>query len=123
MPGKFRRGMVVDIVLGPIDDGTTVGRELQKTRPCVVLQNDVGNANSSVTIVAAISAAEAGHKEFPVTVFVPKGEGGLSSDSLVLCNQINTVSQQRFGKTYGMLNADTMRKIDRALRISFGLGN
>ncbi len=93
MPGEYRRGDVVEIDLSPIDLGITVGRELRKTRPCVILQNDIGNANSSTTIVAAISSAEAGHKLFPVIVFVPKGEAGLLIDSLVLCNQIRTVSK------------------------------
>ncbi len=121
MPGEYRRGDVVEIDLSPIDLGITVGRELRKTRPCVILQNDIGNANSSTTIVAAISSAEAGHKLFPVIVFVPKGEAGLLIDSLVLCNQIRTVSKDRVGKTYGRLSASIMQKVDHALKISLAL--
>jgi mRNA interferase MazF len=53
MPGKCVRGNVVLVNLDP-----TVGHEIQKTRPCVVIQNDIGNAHSPLVIVAAIEGAE-----------------------------------------------------------------
>jgi mRNA-degrading endonuclease toxin of MazEF toxin-antitoxin module len=53
MPGKVSRGSVVDVNLDP-----SVGREMMKTRPCVVIQNDIGNQNSKLTIVAAMTGAE-----------------------------------------------------------------
>ena len=41
MPGKMTRGTVVEVDLDPI-----IGHEISKSRPCVVIQNDVGNAAS-----------------------------------------------------------------------------
>jgi mRNA interferase MazF len=108
--------MVIEINLDP-----TVGYEIRKSRPCVVIQNDVGNAYSPLTIVAALEGAEHVPKLYPVNVLVKKGEAGLAKDSVVLCNQLRTVDEQRFGKIYGKLSGPTMRKIDRALRISLAL--
>ena len=34
----------------------TVGHEIRKTRPAVIIQNDISNQHSPVTIVAAISS-------------------------------------------------------------------
>jgi mRNA-degrading endonuclease toxin of MazEF toxin-antitoxin module len=34
----------------------TVGSEIQKTRPALVIQNDIGNQYSPITIVAAITS-------------------------------------------------------------------
>jgi mRNA-degrading endonuclease toxin of MazEF toxin-antitoxin module len=45
----------------------------------------------------------------------------LKKDSLVLCDQIRTVDQQRFGRFFGVLSPETMRAVDRALMISLGL--
>jgi len=116
MPGKCVRGMVIEINLDP-----TVGREIKKSRPCVVIQNDIGNAHSSLTIVAAITDAAHVPKLYPVNLFVPRGEGGLAKDSVVLLNQIRTVDEIRFGKIYGKLSAALMKEIDKALRISLSL--
>src|SRR6266851_10491839 len=116
MPGKCVRGTVLDINLDP-----TLGHEQSKTRPCVVIQNEIGNKNAPTTIVAVITGAENIKRPFPVNVRIPHGEGGLRKDSVVLCSQIRTVDEIRFGKTYGQLGTATMKKIDTALRISLQL--
>lgn len=116
MPGKVVRGMVVDVRLDP-----TLGREIRKKRPCVVIQNDIGNKNSALVIVAAITGAEHIRKAPPIWVFVPKGEGGLDKDSYVSCHQIRTVDESRLGDVRGQLNAKTMKQVDEAVRISLSL--
>ena len=116
MPGRCVRGMVIEINLDP-----TVGHEIRKSRPCLVIQNDVGNAHSPLTIVAAIEGAEHIRRPFPVNVLVKKGDGGLIKDSVILCNQIRTVDERRLGRVYGKLNEATLRKVDQALRISLAL--
>ena len=116
MPGKCVRGTVIEVDLDPI-----VGHEIEKSRPCVVIQNDIGNKYSPITIVAAIEGAEHVRKVYPVDVWVAKGEGGLEKDSVVLGNQIRSVDELRFRKIYGSFSNSTMEKIDRALRISLAL--
>jgi len=116
MADKWRRGHVIDFNLDP-----TIGSEMSKTRPCVVIQNNVGNEKCHTTIIAPITDAEHGSKDYPFAVWVPKGEGGLEKDSLVLCNQIRTLDEKRIVKYRGYLNSSTMNKIDRALRISLSL--
>jgi mRNA-degrading endonuclease toxin of MazEF toxin-antitoxin module len=56
-----------------------------------------------------------------VNVPIPRGEGGLSKDSVVVCSQIRTVDEIRFGKIYGQLSPSTMKQVDAALRISLQL--
>jgi len=116
MPGKVTRGTVVDVNLDP-----TVGKEIQKTRPCVVIQNDIGNRYSSLTIVAPIWGAEHFNRPYPVMVLVKAGDGGTEKDSYVLCNQIRAVDETRLGKIYGKLSSPTMKQVDAALRISLAL--
>lgn len=58
---------------------------------------------------------------YPVNVLIRKGEGGLAKDSVALCNQIRCVDESRFGRTYGVLQPATLRKIDEALKISLDL--
>jgi mRNA interferase MazF len=96
-----------------------LGAEIRKTRPALILQNDVGNEHSPVTIVAAITSNVLQHG--PTSVLVQSREGGLSVDSVVLLNQIRTVDKRRLAKRLGSITAATMKRIDRALMISLAL--
>src|SRR5580704_16618239 len=105
MPGKCVRGAVVEVNLDPV-----VGSEANKIRPCVVIQNDVGNRFSPIVIVAAITGAENVPRQYPVDVPVPKGEGGLIKDSVVQCNQLRSVDEKRMVRTLGRLSTSTLAK-------------
>ena len=59
----------------------TLGREIQKTRPAVVIQNDVSNQYSPITIVAAISDSRT--SSHSILSFTASREGG--SDKAVFC--------------------------------------
>jgi mRNA interferase MazF len=116
MVGKPYRGMVVEVSLDPV-----VGHEQGRSRPCLIVQNDVGNRFSSTTIVVPLTAATHIKAPSPIYVFVKKGDGGSSKDSYILCDQIRTVDQQRFRAVYGSLSDETMAKVDAALLVSLGL--
>jgi mRNA interferase MazF len=116
MPGKCVRGAILDINLDP-----AVGHEVRKSRPCLVVQNDIGNRFSPLTIVVPVSGAEHVAKPYPIHVLIPKGEAGLAKDSVAMCNQIRCVDETRFGKTRGHVSPRTMAKVDQALKISLGL--
>jgi mRNA interferase MazF len=110
------RGMVVEVSLDPV-----VGHEQGRSRPCLVIQNDVGNRFSSTTIIAPLTDASHIKRPSPIYVLVKKGDGGTTKDSYVLCDQIRTVDQRRFRNVYGTLSPESMTKVDKALQISLGL--
>jgi mRNA interferase MazF len=110
------RGQIVEVDLDPV-----VGHEQGRLRPCVVVQNDVSNRFASTTIVVPLTDARSIPDPSPIYVAAPKGDGGLKKDSLLLCDQIRTVDQQRFGRFFGVLSPETMTAVDRALLISLGL--
>ena len=98
----------------------TVGAEIKKTRPALIIQNDVANRWSPVTIVAAISSRPDA-PVYPADVPVDPPEGSLSAPSVVLLNQIRTIDRRRLVRRLGRLRAETMKLVDRALQISLGL--
>ncbi len=109
-----KRGEVYYVNFDP-----TMGVEIKKTRPALIIQNDIGNTYSHATIVAAITSAK---KEIsPYEVFLKSGEGGLQKDSIVLLNQIRTIDKKRLGKRLGMLSSESIKRIDLAVEISLGL--
>ena len=137
-----RRGEVHLVSFDP-----TVGAEIRKTRPALILQNDVANRWSPITIVAAISSrpaatavssrsapAEAPSRSvsaappsrpdepaYPTEVRVDPPEGGLTIHSVILLNQVRSIDRRWLVKRLGRLRPITMKHVDRALRISLGL--
>jgi mRNA interferase MazF len=110
-----RRGDVFLVQFDP-----TVGHEIRKTRPAVIIQNDISNRYSPVTIVAAVSS-QFSEPPFPREVLIAPAESGLPKRSAVIVNQIRSVDRQRLGKKVGRLSRESMRRVDEALKISLGL--
>jgi len=112
---RYKRG---DVWLANLDP--VIGSEQGKTRPVVIIQNDVANEYSPVVIVAAITTA-VGPKEYPTEVRVSAPEGGVKKDSVILLNQIRTIDKRCLIERWGELNPETMEKVNEALKISLGL--
>ena len=67
----------------------TIGAEIKKTRPALILQNDVSNQYSPITIVAAITS-QFTEPLYPTEVLIKAPEGGLQIDFVALLNQIRS---------------------------------
>lgn len=104
----IRKGDVFLVSLDPV-----LGSEVGKTRPAVVVQNDLANRSSpTVTIIPISSSTE---RVFPFQVRIPAGEGGLTRESKVLCEQIRTVSRGRLLQPLGQLSGERLNEIRIAL--------
>ena len=114
-PTHPKRGEIYLVNFDP-----TVGAEIQKTRPAIIIQNDVANRYSAVTIVAAITS-RADERLFPTEAPIPAGVGGLQSDSLILLNQLRTIDKQRLVRRLGTINDTFMYTVENALLISLGM--
>jgi mRNA interferase MazF len=88
--------------------------------PAIIVQNDIGNQYSALTIVVAVTS-NLRVAALPVGVLLPAGEGGLSHDSVAHCGHVYTVDKQRLAGRLGQLTADRLADIDRALARSVGL--
>jgi len=98
-----------------------IGHEIQKRRPAVIIQNDISNRHSPITIVAAVSSqfrTPAHPREVPIAT---GARTGLSGPSAVILNQIRSIDRARLEKRLGSLDAATMRRVDEAIKISLGL--
>lgn len=125
MPTKSNTGIVSPLLKGDVylvNLDPIIGKEIGKSRPAVIIQNDIGNKFSPVTIIATISSAKEITKPLPIMIFLEKGDGGLREDSYVDCGQIRTIDKdKRIITKYGSLSKSKMNEIDRALKISLSL--
>jgi mRNA interferase MazF len=111
-----RRGEIYLVSFDP-----TIGHEIQKTRPALIIQNDISNEHSPLTIVAAVSSQFADPPR-PREVVIPAGpRTGLRNRSAVILNQIRSIDRARLKKRLGVVDGPTMRRVDEAIKISLGL--
>ncbi len=111
----IRRGDVFYANLSPV-----VGSEQGGHRPVLVVQNDVGNRYSPTVIIAAITS-QISKAKLPTHVEVAAQRLQLDKDSVILLEQIRTIDKRRLQEKVTHLDADMMRKVDEALKISLGL--
>jgi len=111
-----KRGEIYLTALDP-----TLGHEIQKTRPALILQNDVSNRLTEITIVAPITSTVRFPLN-PVHVLLSADQStGLSVVSVALLNQIRGVDKVRLIKKLGAVAEETMKTVDEAISISLGL--
>ena len=97
----------------------TVGAEVKKIRPAVVVSNDINNAHSPIISIAPISSRIARIYSFEVEI--PAGVGGLTERSKVMVNQTRAIDKMRILKQIGTLEESYLRKIDTALKLHYDL--
>lgn len=113
--GPPKRGEIYLVNFDP-----TVGAEIKKTRPALVIQNDIGNEYSPITIVAAITS-QFDEPPYPTEVIMERDESGLPLRSAVVLNQVRSIDRQRLVRRLGRASARTMGRVDQAIQISLGL--
>lgn len=106
----IKRGSVWLVSLEPI-----IGREIGKTRPAVVISNEINNEYAETVTVIPITSSV--FKVYPFEVLLSKGTANLPKDSKVKCNQIRTVDKKRLIKQMGNLTLETIKEIEKALLV------
>ena len=108
-----------DIILAKLDPAQGSGQG--KTRPCLVIQNNIANAYSPTTIIAPITGSFS-DKQYPTEVIIVAGTSGLNKTSVVLCNQIRTIDiKERVIKKIGKLTVELMLQVNAAIKSSLDL--
>lgn len=112
---SIRRGEIYYADLSPV-----VGSEQGGVRPVLIVQNDIGNKYSPTVIAAAITSQHEKSK-LPTHIELSADNCGLQKNSIVLLEQIRTIDKKRLKEKMGMLDDNSMNRIDTALSVSFGL--
>ncbi len=122
-----KRGEIYWIEFDPIK-----GNEQRGLRPALVVQNDIGNRYSPITIVVAITRTIPA-KPYPFIVVIEPEISGLPKRSVVNCAQMATIQQigsaarlrppkgESKVRPIGQLNTAKMGEVDQALKYNLGL--
>ena len=95
------------------------GSEQGGTRPCLIIQNDMGNKHSPTTIIAIITSRKT-KANLPTHHWI-ESECGLALRSMVECEQLRTIDKKRLISFYGELTKSEMAIINEKLKISLAI--
>ena len=114
---EIKRGQIWYADLSPVR-----GSEQGGMRPVLIISNDKGNAVSPVVIVAPITSVIS-KKKLPTQILIGT-ESGLKYLSMVMCEQIRTIDKSRIiaKEPFGEVKPYLMAAIDKALKVSLGVG-
>ncbi|RKY54575.1 MAG: type II toxin-antitoxin system PemK/MazF family toxin [Candidatus Neomarinimicrobiota bacterium] len=93
-----------------------IGKEISKTRPVVIISNDINNKYAGTVTVLPITSKNL-NKIYPFEVFLPRGEGNLPKDSKVRADQIRTLDKSRIISELGIIESQYIKKIEKAMTI------
>ena len=108
--GYPKRGEIYWVDLDP-----AVGSETQKTRPGLIVSNNMGNEASSIVMIAPITSKVKNVYPFEVKTTL---EG---KSVKIMLNQCKALDKSRVRNKISTIDANTMREIEEAIRIVFGL--
>lgn len=110
----YRRGQIRIVNFVKI-----AGSSINGIRPAVIISNDIGNDRAPICIVAPITST--GKFPFPFQIGLDKEKYDMTSDCVVLCEQIRTVDKMYVGRVISELDEADTEKLNRALKVSVGL--
>ncbi len=91
------------------------GSEMYAGRPAIIVSNEKNNANSSVFEVVYLTTQP--KQDLPTHVSIRSAK----RNSIALCEQVTSVSEERIGDYIGVCTDLEMQQIDIALAISLGI--
>ncbi len=100
------RGQIYWTTLDP-----AVGSEISKTRPAIVVSNDIQNTNAPRVIVVPVTSSKKRVLDFETLVQIG---GDLSK---AMADQVRTVDKSRLGELICKITSDEMARLDAALKI------
>ena len=112
---NIKRGEIFLAALDPV-----IGHEIAKTRPVIVVSNDVGNKYSGTVTIIPVTSKNL-KKIYPFEIYLPKETSLLKKDSKGKADQIQTLDKARLIKSIGRLNSELVNNVDTAIKIHLNL--
>ena len=109
---SIKRGQVFLVNFDP-----TIGAEAKKTRPAVIVSNDINNAHSPIVSIAPVTSNVT--RVYSFEVEIPPQKGGLHHHSKVMVNQTRAVDKVRIMRRLGTLPHKIMLEVDAALKLHY----
>jgi len=103
-----------------VDLSPVVGTEQSGIRPALIIQIDRANEKSPHTIIIPFTT-KIREPILPSHVKIAAGIGGLTKDSVLLCEQIRVIDRKRLVRKLGNIGEENLQKVRVTLKVILGL--
>jgi mRNA interferase MazF len=90
-------------------------------RPVLIIQSDAFNRSRIATVMASVLTSNLRLVDAPGNVLLSARASGLTKQSVVNVSQVVTVDRSTLVERAGRIDAETMRNVDRGLRLVLSL--
>lgn len=104
-----------------VDFSPSIGSEIQDQHPALVVSVDELNKSPWGLIVVCPITTFRKNKPFRLHILISLPEGGIRQTSIIRCDQVKSLSIQRFSERWGTVNADILKNVDFVLKKVLGL--
>ena len=102
-----------------VDFEPSVGAEIRKKRPAMIIS--CNEANKHLRTVMVIPFSSKTEKVYPFEVLVSKEQSGLNIDSKLKIPQMRAVDKARMSKYIGTLNDELLADIEKAIKLHLAM--
>ena len=103
------RGEIWAIDLNPVR-----GHEQAGKRPCLVISDDIYNSGPAEKHIVVPVTSQ--NKRIPYHIEIAPPEGGLQMRSFLMCDDVRSVSRERFQERFGEVSSRTMQAVNKSLQ-------
>ncbi len=110
--GDYRLGSIWLVRFDP-----SVGTEIRKTRPAVIISGTVFNQRSKVTLLPLTTSQPRDRRLFSIVIpITPSATNGLDLESFLICVDPMTFDKRRLVKYIGQLEDNQIQQLKSILR-------
>jgi mRNA interferase MazF len=100
----------------------TIGHEVKKKRPAIIISNNIHNQFSPLVTVAPLSSNI--NKVYPFEVYIPKESTGLNENSKIMIIQLRSIDKKRLINKIGNIeDKEIINKINKMISEHFDLSS
>lgn len=96
------------------------GSEQAGIRPVLIFQNDAINSFTRTALAIPLTT-NLRRAALPSCVQIASGEGGLSSDSVLLCHQLRVLDTTRLQHKLGSVSDSSIAAVERCVLFTLGI--
>lgn len=111
---EVKKGSVVLACFEP-----SIGREIQKIRPALIIQSDIACKYSSLFTLVPITGRDYAGKHYEV-LLEANTSNNLAKNSVALINQVNSFDKSRIIKVIGSIDNKVLEEVYQKIDLHFG---